>query len=199
VPPPPFASPDIVSQRHKASASIRQQVDWINSLVHPIVLQELFQSLPTIVQSWLRNWIFSIIIYFGLNFGWAYYIYECFGGDLFPKHNVPEWSDMAEQMWVSVWALPLYSMLPAVTEEMVERGWTLSYASVSDVGVPAYVALFVLYISFVEFGVYWMHRGLHDIPAGYKCASPAIAACVFMGACSRPPMRPTCARFHSSS
>lgn len=129
-----------------------------------------FENLPTLLQSWLRNFIFSVLVYFGLNFGWAYYIYECFGGDLFPKQNMPSWSDMREQMWVAAWSLPFYSLLPAVTEEIVERGWTLSYSSIADVGVPQYIALFVLYIAFVEFGVYWMHRGLHDIPAGYKCA-----------------------------
>jgi hypothetical protein len=153
----------------KANASIKLQVAWLNSLVHPFVPVELFEQLPTLMQSWVRNFVFSALVYFGLNFSWAYYIYECFGGDLFPKQNMPTWSDMREQMWVASWSLPWYSLLPALTEEIIERGWTLSYSSISDVGVPQFVGLFVLYIAFVEFGVYWMHRGLHDIPAGYKC------------------------------
>lgn len=156
-------------QNAKTNASIRLQVAWLNSLAHPFVHVPWFVQLPTLLQSWLRNFVFSVLVYFGLNFGWAYYIYQCFGCDLFPKQNMPTWSDMREQMWVASWSLPCYSLLPALTEEIVERGWTLSYSSISDVGVPQYIALFVMYITFVEFGVYWMHRGLHDIPAGYKC------------------------------
>lgn len=158
----------VKAPKTKTNDSIRLQIAWLNSLVHPFVHTSWFEQLPTVLQSWLRNFVFSVLVYFGLNFGWAYYIYECFGGDLFPKQNMPSWSDMREQMWVASWSLPCYSLLPALTEEIVERGWTLSYSSISDVGVPQYVALFVLYIAFVEFGVYWMHRGLHDFQPGYK-------------------------------
>lgn len=60
----------------------------------------IWNALPDILQSWLRNWIFSIFIYFGLGFIWSYYIYQVFGSDLFPTGNVPAWSDMLEQMQV---------------------------------------------------------------------------------------------------
>lgn len=152
-------------------AAVTQQVDWLNSLVSPTVIpRKHFDAMPRMLQAWVRNCIFSVLVYFGLNFAWAYYIYECFGPNLFPKHNMPSWKDMGEQMWVAFWSLPVYAMLPTLTEEVVERGWTLTYARVSDIGVPLYVALFVLYMCFVEFGVYWMHRGLHDIHSGYRCA-----------------------------
>lgn len=163
----PISQP-AMAPKEKSTESIKMQVAWLNSLAHPFVHVAWFNQLPTLLQSWLRNFVFSVLVYFGLNFGWAYYIYECFGGDLFPKDNKPTWSDMKEQMWVASWSLPCYSLLPALTEEVVERGWTLSYGAISDVGVPQFVGLFALYIAFVEFGVYWMHRGLHDIPSGYK-------------------------------
>lgn len=151
-------------------ASIGIQIDWINSLVEPLVPAPLWNPLPRFWKCWLRNWIFSILVYFGVGFTWAYYIYSCFGSDLFPKGNMPQWKDIAEQMSVSFWALPVYSLLPSITEELCERGHTLAYAHVSDVGVPMFLANLFMYMAFVEFGVYWMHRGLHDIPAGYKCA-----------------------------
>lgn len=72
---------------------------------------------------------------------------------------------------VSFVALPLYSMLPAVTEAICKRGWTLAYGSISHVGLPRYLAYLCLYMFFVEFAVYWMHRKLHEIPQGYKCAA----------------------------
>lgn len=72
------------------------------------------------------------------------------------------------QSQVAFYAIPSYSLLPAVSEFVVERGWTRVYSRVGDVGLPAYVGYFFLYMALVEFGVYWMHRLLHDIKAGYK-------------------------------
>ena len=65
-------------------------------------------------------------------------------------------------------AMPAYSMLPTFTEYAAEAGWTKAYPRVENVGVGAYVIYFVLYMISVEFGVYWMHRGLHDIKWAYK-------------------------------
>lgn len=67
--------------------------------------------------------------------------------------------------------MPLYSVLPAVTEYAVEQGWTKSYTRISDVGVGRYLAYFVIYMACVEYFVYWMHRGLHDIKIGYRYLS----------------------------
>lgn len=69
---------------------------------------------------------------------------------------------------VAAYALPLYSLLPTITEAAVEAGYSKAYARIDDVGVPAYVAFFVVYMACVEFGVYWMHRNLHEIKWAYK-------------------------------
>ena len=69
---------------------------------------------------------------------------------------------------VSFLSMPLYSVLPAITEFAVEQGWTKSYTRISDVGVGWYLAYFVMYMTCVEYFVYWMHRGLHDVKIGYK-------------------------------
>ena len=66
--------------------------------------------------------------------------------------------------------MPLYAALPALTEAVVEAGWTRVYARIGDVGVPRYLAYFAAYMACVEFFVYWMHRGLHDVKLGYRCA-----------------------------
>lgn len=87
-------------------------------------------------------------------------------------HNLACWHwtpHRASLHWqVSVLAIPLYSLLPTLTEWMAEKGWTLVYPRVDNVGLPMYVAYFALYITSVEFGVYWMHRGLHEIKWAYK-------------------------------
>ncbi|GFH31054.1 fatty acid hydroxylase domain-containing protein [Haematococcus lacustris] len=69
---------------------------------------------------------------------------------------------------VSNVSMPLYSLLPALTEFMGEMGWTMAYPRVENVGLPMFVIYFALYICSVEFGVYWMHRGLHEIKWGYQ-------------------------------
>ena len=71
-------------------------------------------------------------------------------------------------MQVSFLSMPLYSVLPAITEYAVEQGWTKAYSRISDVGVGWYLAYFVMYMACVEYFVYWMHRGLHDVKIGYK-------------------------------
>ncbi len=69
---------------------------------------------------------------------------------------------------VAFLSIPLYAMLPAITEHFVEKGYTKAYSRISDVGVLRYWAYFALYMISVEFFVYWQHRGLHDITLGYR-------------------------------
>lgn len=64
--------------------------------------------------------------------------------------------------------MPFYCALPAVSEYMIESGWTRCFFNISEVGVPMYLINLALYLIFVEFGIYWMHRELHDIKPLYK-------------------------------
>ena len=76
---------------------------------------------------------------------------------------------MMDDMQVATASMPLYATLPALTEAVVERGWTRVYSRIGDMGVGWYLGYFVLYMASVEFFVYWMHRGLHDVRIGYRC------------------------------
>eukprot|EP00192_Tetraselmis_astigmatica_P011139 CAMPEP_0117655166 /NCGR_PEP_ID=MMETSP0804-20121206/4135_1 /TAXON_ID=1074897 /ORGANISM="Tetraselmis astigmatica, Strain CCMP880" /LENGTH=349 /DNA_ID=CAMNT_0005461501 /DNA_START=282 /DNA_END=1331 /DNA_ORIENTATION=+ len=138
---------------------LREENEWKNSLVLPASAT----TLPSYVQSWLRNLVFAVVIYLGLGSVWAYYIYGVFGKDLFGD-KMPTIADMLEQIQVSMVALPLYSMLPAFSEWMVEQGWTKAYPRVGEYGVAVFAAQFIVYIAGVELGVYWMHRTLHYGP-----------------------------------
>jgi len=130
---------------------------WKNSLILP----PSTRALPPIVQAWLRNLVLAVAIYLGLGALWAYYIYGVFGRELFGD-AMPGAADMAEQIKVSMAALPLYSLLPALSEWMMEQGWTKAYPRVGEYGLPAFAAQFVVYMAGVELGVYWMHRSLHS-------------------------------------
>ena len=120
------------------------------------------------LQSWFRCWALAMFLYTGVGAAWAYYAYFCFGDRLYPPGGIPGVMDVLEQMKVAFLAMPLYAALPAVTEYIVEQGWTLAYSRVSDVGIVWYIIYFILYMTSVEFFVYWQHRLLHDIRPGYN-------------------------------
>lgn len=75
---------------------------------------------------------------------------------------------MLLQIFVTMKAMPWYTALPSLSEHMVENGWTKCFSRISDVGWLAYLVYLVTYLVIVEFGIYWMHRELHDIKPLYK-------------------------------
>uniref|UniRef100_A0A7S0YCH2 Fatty acid hydroxylase domain-containing protein n=1 Tax=Polytomella parva TaxID=51329 RepID=A0A7S0YCH2_9CHLO len=146
---------------------IKEENSWKNSLVMCFFPRAWQEVLPHMFQCWLRNWILCMAVYYGIGGLWSYYAYLCYGDKLFPPGEIPALADMLEQIKVSSLAMPLYSLLPTVTEYAAEKGWTVSYPRVENVGLPACVLYFFLYMTSVEFGVYWMHRWLHDVKPFY--------------------------------
>jgi Delta7-sterol 5-desaturase len=142
---------------------------WKNGFVSWMFPADTWAALPHWVQTWLRCAILCAAVYFLAGGLWCYYTYWCFGDKLFPKPgSIPAAADVLEQIKVSVLAIPLYSLLPTATEAAAESGWTMAYPRVANVGLPMYVLYFLLYMASVEFGVYWMHRGLHEIKWAYR-------------------------------
>lgn len=87
----------------------------------------------------------------------------CFASDAIPTIKA-----MRLQMFVAMKAMPWYTLLPTVSESMIERGWTKCFASIGEFGWILYFVYIAIYLVFVEFGIYWMHRELHDIKPLYK-------------------------------
>lgn len=85
-----------------------------------------------------------------------------------PADAIPSNKAMLLQMYVAMKAMPWYCALPTLSEYMVENGWTRCFSRISDVGWPAYFVYLAIYLVIVEFGIYWMHRELHDIKPLYK-------------------------------
>lgn len=75
---------------------------------------------------------------------------------------------MLLQIYVAMKAMPWYCALPTLSEYMVEKGWTRCFSRIADVGWPRYLIYMSIYLVLVEFGIYWMHRELHDIKPLYK-------------------------------
>ncbi|KAL5671275.1 hypothetical protein ACJX0J_015581, partial [Zea mays] len=81
---------------------------------------------------------------------------------------IPTNEAMKKQIVVASKAMPFYCALPTLSEYMIESGWTRSYFDISEIGFSMYLCYMAMYLIFVEFGIYWMHRELHDIKPLYK-------------------------------
>ncbi|BDA50276.1 probable lathosterol oxidase at C-terminar half [Coccomyxa sp. Obi] len=154
--------------KEQTLAELREENDWKNDLILFWLPAPVRAKMPRIVHSWLRNYLACMAMYFAVGSMWVYYIYWCFGNVFFGPGKMPGVSDVFEQIKVAMGSMPLYAMLPALTEAVVERGWTRVYTRIDDVGIAWYLVYFVLYMTSVEFFVYWMHRGLHDVKLGYR-------------------------------
>lgn len=146
-----------------------EETSWYNDIVlGPFIPPDVRAKIPHTAQTWLRNYSAGLLIYFITGGLWCLYIYYWKRHVYFPNGGVPSKEPILLQIWVSMKGMPLYVSLPTLSEYMIERGWTRCYASISEVGVPQYVMLTFLYLALVEFGIYWMHRGLHDVKPLYK-------------------------------
>lgn len=81
---------------------------------------------------------------------------------------IPSRRAMLLQIYVAMKAMPWYSVLPTISEYMTEIGWTKSFPRIYHIGWAAYLVYLAIYVVIVEFGIYWMHRELHDIKPLYK-------------------------------
>ncbi|KAD7479279.1 hypothetical protein E3N88_02415 [Mikania micrantha] len=130
--------------------------------------EKLWTPLPHIVQGWLRIYIAATLLYFTSGVLWCFYIYHLKRNVYLPKDAIPSKQAMYLQIYVAMKAMPWYCALPTVSEYMVETGWTRCFSRISDIGWVSYACYLGLYLIFVEFGIYWMHRELHDIKPLYK-------------------------------
>ena len=58
--------------------------------------------MPRVAESWLRNWIACMAMYYTVGALWAYYIYWCFGNVFFGAGKMPGIEDVWNQIQVSL-------------------------------------------------------------------------------------------------
>ncbi|KAK1440615.1 hypothetical protein QVD17_06444 [Tagetes erecta] len=140
-----------------------------NQIVLGTLLPEkLWSPLPHFIRGWLRNYIAATLLYLVCNFLWCLYTYNFKRHVYTSKDIMPTRKTMYLHIYVSMKAMPWYCALPTVGEYMVESGWTKCFSRISDVGWASYICYSGLYLIFVEFSIYWMHREVHDIKPLYK-------------------------------
>ena len=54
--------------------------------------------MPRTVESWLRNWIACMAMYYAVGALWAYYIYWCYGNVFFGPGKMPGIEDVWNQI-----------------------------------------------------------------------------------------------------
>ncbi|KAM0885503.1 hypothetical protein ACQ4PT_030293 [Festuca glaucescens] len=148
----------------------REEADWYNEVVlGAVVPGEWWHGLPHPLRSWLRNTVGVYLIYFVSGFLWyCFVIYYWKRNAYIPKDSIPMMEAMKKQIVVASKAMPFYSVLPTISEYMTESGWTQCFFHISDIGWPMYLIYLSLYLTFVECGIYWIHRVMHDIKPLYK-------------------------------
>jgi len=149
---------------------IEKQLQWKHNLVLWVLPDTVRAGMPDIVQSWLANYILGSLLYLLLGAAWCFFTYVVFKNTRagIREDNIPSTPDLLAQIKVSMGAIPLYTMLPPFAEYFIKNGYTLTYGKVESIGWGMYFVNFVLYMASVEFGVYWMHRSLHELKLGYK-------------------------------
>ena len=97
--------------------------------------------MPRVVESWLRNWIACMAMYYAVGALWAYYIYWCFGNVFFGPGKMPGVEDVCNQIQVLVsgiaTASPVLTRLPAA--------WNIRACSIDLRCAEAPVGLFCWY------------------------------------------------------
>lgn len=123
------------------------------------------------VASYIRDLFVGTIIYWLTAGIWHVVIYNVMGQKLFVEKGrpFPTRDTIIDQMQLAQASLFVYAALPILSEFLIESKLTKTYFYIDEVGGWGYYALyFVLYLSFVEVGIYWMHRTLHTNKFLYK-------------------------------
>ncbi|CAD5321870.1 unnamed protein product [Arabidopsis thaliana] len=128
----------------------------------------LWEPLPHFLQTWLRNYLAGNILYFISGFLWCFYIYYLKLNVYVPKESIPTRKAMLLQIYVAMKVMPWYTLLPAVSEYMIEHGWTKCYSTLDHFNWFLCFLYIALYLVLVEFMIYWVHKELHDIKFLYK-------------------------------
>jgi sterol desaturase/sphingolipid hydroxylase (fatty acid hydroxylase superfamily) len=123
------------------------------------------------VQCYLRDLVAGTAVYWITAGVWHFVIYNVMVHELFIRQgrSLPTWETLADQMCLAQASLFMYAGLPILSEYIIEKGYTKVYFYIDEVGGwGMYFAYLALYLLFVEFGIYWVHRTLHTNKFLYK-------------------------------
>lgn len=149
---------------------------WVNSFLFPesfstSLAEKLGVSFTHYLLSYLRDLLGGMTLYFVTGGLWHYWIYNVKGKEIFLNQGwkFPSNETIKDQILLAVSAMFMYAALPVFAEWLVVNNLTKGYFYIDEIGGwTNYLIYTAIYLFFVEIGVYWMHRELHDQKWAYK-------------------------------
>ena len=158
----------------------REFNDWVNTLFFgalnlgflPSLVKENFgNDLGYYLTAYIRDLIAGMCVYWITGTLWHVAIYNIWVDELFHKKNkkLPTTETIIDQMKLAQASLFIYAALPVLSEFLIENNLTQTYFYIDQIGGWGYYfPLLLAYYTFVEIGIYWVHRTLHTNKFLYK-------------------------------
>ena len=168
--------PDRLANPHCAGDPFCTFNDWVNAFIFSDAtkagaIERFGPSGAHYLLTYLRDLMAGSVLYYVTAGLWHVYIYQLYGDYFFIEQGFekPSAATIKDQIQLAQGSMFLYAALPVLAEWFVEKGWTVCYYYIEDIGGWSYYLAFtLLYMSMVEVGVYWMHRTLHENKTLYK-------------------------------
>jgi len=119
---------------------------------------------------YLRDLVGGTAVYWITASLWHLMIYNIMGDKLFVKKGrpFPTFATISDQMALAQASIFIYAGLPIISEILIENKLTRCFFYLGEVGLLQSLFYFLIYITLVEIGIYWMHRTLHTNKFLYK-------------------------------
>ena len=182
-----------MASNHEFLARFVEETTFYNRIVLSYLLPaNLWEPLPHFLQTWLRNYLAGNLLYFISGFLWCFYIYYLKLNVYVPQgeiifsvrlifelsfflmnlqyssDSVPTRKAMILQIYVAMKAMPWSTLVPTVSEYIIERGWTKCYSTLDQFNWCLCLVYIAFYLVLVEFMIYWVHKMTHDNKFLYK-------------------------------
>lgn len=86
----------------------------------------------------------------------------------FASDSIPTRKVIILQIYVAMKGMHWYTLLPAASEYIIEHNWTKCYSTLDQFNWFVCFLYIALYLVLVEFGIYWVHKEVHDIKFLYN-------------------------------
>ncbi len=142
--------------------------------LHPAseyLLKQFGEEAGYYAQCYLRDLVMGTMVYWFTAGIWHFVIYVVLRKKIYTDKGrpLPTTATILDQISLAQSSLFMYAALPILSEYFIESGITHTYFYVKDIGGWGnYFFFLFLYMVFVEIGVYWVHRTLHENKFLYK-------------------------------
>jgi Delta7-sterol 5-desaturase len=167
---------NVAAWRDGTYCPVREFNRFVNSVFLPdsvgeYLEEKMGENAGYYMTTYIRDVMTGTMVYWIFAGMWHFFIYIVWVKDFFLAEKRPQPTDatIIDQMLLAQSSVFLYAALPVFSGFLIENKLTMTYYYVDEVGGwGMYFALLVAYMTFVEIGIYWMHRILHTNKFLYK-------------------------------